>query len=329
MPLAVLVANDPEASPALCITAPALSAAIAQRIGATPAIDIHVNDDPAHFEAVIVECAPTALFAARAVDLRRAQALAPGLRWVQATSAGVEKHLATLPRGMTLTNASGVHAEKGAEFILAAALMLVYDIPRFASAKERREWSPVYGGVLAGRTVALLGVGAIGAAAARLLRPFGVKLIGVTRSGASDADLDSCVATDAVDDVLRAADIVVSTLPLTAGTRGLIDRRRIGLLRPDAGLVVVGRARVFDYDAMMDRLEAGTLRGAVLDVYPVEPVPVDDRLWRCPRLVMTPHCSVDDHDHYAARCIDLFADNLRRLIAGEPLRNVVDPASGY
>ena len=96
-----------------------------------------------------------------------------------------------------------------------------------------------------------------------------------------------------------------------------------------AGIVNVGRAPVFDYSAIMDRLDAGTLRGAVLDVFETEPIPLDDRLWSTPRLIITPHCSVDDHTVYMQRCIDILIDNLRRDQAGEPLRNLVDASRGY
>ncbi len=163
----------------------------------------------------------------------------------------------------------------------------------------------------------------------KALRPFGCRLIGVTRSGRADADLDRCVGLDELDSVLAQADILVSTLPLTPETRNLIDRRRMDLLPRGAGVVIVGRALVFDFTALLDRLDDGSLGGAVLDVYPVEPVPDGDRLWTTPRLIMTPHCSVDDHSTYLDGCISIFVDNLERYLAGAVLKNVVDPTLGY
>jgi len=94
-------------------------------------------------------------------------------------------------------------------------------------------------------------------------------------------------------------------------------------------VVVVGRAAVFDYDALADGLADGRLGGAVLDVFPQEPLPAESRLWSCPRLIMTPHCSLDDHAVYLDGCLDIFVDNLRRFCAGEPLVNVVEAARGY
>jgi phosphoglycerate dehydrogenase-like enzyme len=270
-----------------------------------------------------------AVFAGRHLDLRAAKVANPCLRWVQVTSAGVEGYRGAVPDGVLLSNASGVHAHKGAEFILAACLMLNFRIPHFIEMRAREAWTPSFGGTLAGCRITLLGVGAIGSAAADLLRSFAVHLTGVTRTGRASVALDRCLGPDALDAVLPETDIVVSTLPLTPQTAGLVDARRIGLLPPGAGVVVVGRAKVLDYPAIVRRLVDGSLEGAVLDVFPEEPIPPGDPLWSVPRLVLTPHCSLDDHSIYRDACLAIFADNLERLRTGLPLRNVVDPAQGY
>ncbi len=114
--------------------------------------------------------------------------------------------------------------------------------------------------------------GYIGTAAARALRPTGCRLIGINRTGRSEAPLDRIATLDALDDILPATDILISTLPLTPFTKGLVDRRRVGLLPEEAGVVVLGRAKVFDYEAIYDRLEKGSLAGAVLEVFPEEPL---------------------------------------------------------
>ena len=269
------------------------------------------------------------LLACRRLSLAAARQANPALRWAQVMSAGVEAWLPDLPVDMILTNASGVHAEKGAEFILAACLMLNFGIPGFVTNKEQRIWRPSYGSPIRGRTVVMLGVGGIGGAAAAALGASGVRVIGVTRRGRADAPLHSCVAIDGLDAVLGQADILVSTLPLTPASRGLIDRNRLELLPPGAGVVVVGRAEIMDYVALSDMLVQGRLVGAVLDVFPREPLPPDDPLWACPRLVMTPHCSLDDHAAYRDACLEIFCDNVARFVAGEALRNVVDPQLGY
>jgi phosphoglycerate dehydrogenase-like enzyme len=254
---------------------------------------------------------------------------APRLRWVQTTFAGVEGILAGLPADLPLANASGVHTEKGGEFVLTAALMLSYRIPDFLANQAAQRWLPRFEPPLRARRVTLLGVGGIGSGAARLLRALGCTVTGVTRSGTAPVPLDAVADASQLDRLLPATDILVSTLPDTPWTRGLIDRRRIDLLPVDAGIVVVGRAAVLDYTAIMDRLDAGTLSGAILDVFPVEPIPPADRLWRTPRLIVSPHCSVDDHSTYLRRCVDIFLDNIENDLAGRPLANLVDPARGY
>ncbi len=321
------VENDPNASPDLYVTPTSLAAALSRFPAVLGSIVASFNERPAAFPACMGDA--EAVVSVRTLDLRAAKAANPRLRLVQITHAGVERYRGAVPDGLSLCNASGVHAGKGAEFILAACLMLNFRIPHFMAARAREAWLPSYGGTLAGRRVTMLGVGAIGAAAIDMLRPFGVRLTGVTRTGRASVALDRCVAPDALDAVLPETDILVSTLPLTPETAGLVDARRVDLLPRGAGVVVVGRAKVLDYPAILRRLADETLEGAVLDVFPEEPIPPGDPLWRVPRLVATPHCSLDDHSIYRDACLAILADNLERLRTGQPLRNVVDPERGY
>ena len=323
----VHIENDPKAALALRLPVERLRDALATAGLLDDAIRISENADPGATETAIAGA--DVLFACRKLSLAEVKRAAPALTWVQVISAGVEHLVADLPDGVILTNASGVHGEKGAEFALAAALMLTYRIPAFASDKIERRWDPSFGGPGRGRHVLLLGVGGIGAAAASLLRRQGFVVTGLTRSGRSDVPLDRCVRTDHLDAVLAETEILISTLPLTSETRQLMDRARLERLPEGAGVAVLGRADVFDYDALADLLDEGRLGGAVLDVFPQEPLPADHRLWRTPRLIMTPHCSVDDHAVYMDRCLGIFVENVRRRRDGLPLSNVVDRTRGY
>jgi phosphoglycerate dehydrogenase-like enzyme len=132
-----------------------------------------------------------------------------------------------------------------------------------------------------------------------------------------------------MDSVLPASDFLISSAPLTPLTEGMMGRKQLDLLPAHAGVVIVGRAKVFDCDALVAKLHEGSLAGAVLDVFPIEPLPENHPIWKTPNLIMTPHCSVDDHNVYLDRCLDIFHDNLVRYLDGKPLKNLVDSRLGY
>ena len=112
-------------------------------------------------------------------------------------------------------------------------------------------------------------------------------------------------------------------------TRGLFNRERLQSLRAGAGIINVGRGSTFDYDALANLLASGHLSGAIIDVFDEEPLPQDSPLWAAPNFVVTPHVSADDGDSYVPITLELFFDNLRRYLDGQPLRNVVRPELGY
>jgi phosphoglycerate dehydrogenase-like enzyme len=134
---------------------------------------------------------------------------------------------------------------------------------------------------------------------------------------------------DALDGVLPETEFLLLSCPLTAATRKILDRRRIGLLPPGAGVINIGRGPLIEQDALCDALDAGDLAGAILDVFDPEPVPSDDRIWTTRNTVMTPHVSVDDAVSYIPRSLDIFFANLAAFERGEPLVTPVDLARGY
>lgn len=261
------------------------------------------------------------------VDIAALRANAPDLRWVQVISAGVEAYLPTLPPDVVLTNASGVHSEKGAEFVLAGALMLNYRIPTFLAAQARHDWAQDFVRPLRGKCAVVLGAGAIGGAAIGLLRERGMRVVAVTRSGTCAVPVDAAVTLDRLAEVLPQADLLVCTLPATPETTGIVGTAELALLPDGAGIVNVSRAAIFDKDALGTALPR--LSGLVTDVFHTEPLPKDDPAWDWPNLIATPHCSVDDHEGYIDRCLEIFAANLARFRDGTPLENLVDPAKGY
>lgn len=263
------------------------------------------------------------------IDIGALRPHAPMLKWVQVTSAGVENLLTSLPKDVLLTNASGVHSEKGAEFILTSVLLLNYRIPEFMEQQRCKIWEQDFVRTLRGKSVVVLGSGAIGSVAIRLLAERGMRVIAVNRSGKAAMGAEQTVTLAGLDTVLSKAQFLVSTLPATAQTCGIIGAPQLKALPSGAGIVSVGRAAVFDHSALCEALRRGDLGGAVLDVFPTEPLASEDPTWEVPGLVVTPHCSVDDLEGYMDRCLDIFARNLKQYRAGQRMETQVDPAQGY
>jgi phosphoglycerate dehydrogenase-like enzyme len=258
-------------------------------------------------------------------------ARAPHLRWIHIIGAGIEPLLPLdwLPRRVTLTNNSGVHIQKTGEFATMALLMLNARLPPMLASQAARRWAPIFTPAIAGRTVAVIGLGDMGGAAARQAKGLGMTVLGVRRRPRPHRYVDEMFATERLTEALARADFIFGAAPLTPATRHLIGRRALASAKRGAGLVNVGRAGVMDYDAVREALVSGALSGAVLDVFDPEPLPADSPLWTTPNLVVMPHCSSDDGERYLPLTFDLVFDNIARMSAGKPLKNRVDRKKGY
>ncbi|HEX3498195.1 MAG TPA: D-2-hydroxyacid dehydrogenase [Stellaceae bacterium] len=325
-PVRVHVENNPTTADVYHVT-PALFRKLAKKMpGLSAKISVSFGNDPGQLDARLQE---TEILLTGGFDASNLATRAPHLKWVQSTSAGVEKLAPYIPEGIVLTNASGVHMPKGGEYAMTALLMLNHRVPHFVTAQHAARWDQAFATPIAGKTVLILGVGAIGSAAARLARRFGMRVVGVSRSGKRDKLVDRMYKPKDLKKALPQADFVLAILPLTEETRGLLGRAELDLLPRHAGLVNLGRGPVIDNDALADKLRKGELSGAVLDVYPEEPLPSSSPLWATPNLIMSPHCAVDDATSYAERALALFLGNLKRYVAGRQLMNVVDTRLGY
>ena len=258
---------------------------------------------------------------------------APRLQWVQATSAGiggfVKRH--GLDGGdLRITTAAGTHAAPLAEFAVAGVLHFVKNVPHLMSRQREHHWERHVSGQLAGRRATIVGLGSIGRQVAAAFNALGVHVTGVGRSGRA-YDLPAGVASVAIeklDDVLGSTDILVLAVPLTAETENLIDASRVAALPEGAIVVNVARGQVIDEAALTEALMTGSLGGAALDVFEVEPLPAGSPLWNLPNVLISPHsASIAAVENEVLT--DLFIENFRRLRAGEPLRNLYDSARGY
>jgi phosphoglycerate dehydrogenase-like enzyme len=319
------IQNDP-LSPNDAVTPPRFAAAAREASDLHRRLRVTFGIDPPALEVGLREAE---ILIVAHIDPRDLATRAPHLRWIQSTSAGVETVVPQLPSTVVLTNASGVHIPKGGEYGMTALLMLNHGVPHFVTRQRERRWDQIFMTPIAGRTVAIVGVGRIGGEVARLARRFGMRVLGVRRTDRPHRWVHRMYTTRNLRAAFRQADFVVVTTPLTPETRGLIGAKELDSLPRHAGLVNLGRGAVVDYDALAAKLWAKELSGAVLDVFHEEPLPPESPLWTTPNVILSPHCAVDDGRAYVPRCLDIFFDNLRRYLAGRPLRNVVDRSLGY
>ncbi len=255
---------------------------------------------------------------------------APRLQWIQTRGAGIN-HLMPLdwlPADIMLTNNSGAHGAKCEDYCTMALLMLNSRMPSVLANQRVARWESIFTTPIAGKTVVIIGFGDLGSAAGRAAKKLGLKVIAVTRSGKAGKPADVAYKVSRLDSVLPKADFAIVATPLTEETRGLMTRARLALLKPEAGLVNVGRAPLVDYDALRDMLNSGKLTGAILDVFDPEPLPADSPLWTTPNVVVTPHISCDN-PRYIDILLDRWFENFARFVAGKPLRNQVDRKLGY
>lgn len=263
---------------------------------------------------------------------------APKLKWVQLTSAGVDRLLdSDLARsGVTITTASGIHAVPIGEYVMGVMLALAKGLPGAMRAQGERTWHPYLAEELYGKTVGIVGLGAIGRYVAKLAKADGMRVLAVRRSARARSegaaaglpDVDELLPPSDLTHLLSESDYVVVAVPLTPESRGLIGERELRSMKPSARIVNVARGEVIDETALARALKEGWIAGAALDVFEEEPLAPDSELWGLENALLTPHIS-GGTPVYMERAVELFCDNLRRYLAGEPLRNVVDPERGY
>ncbi len=217
-------------------------------------------------------------------------------------------------RGVTVTNASGVHGPNMGEHVLGAILSFTRRFHVGARRQRRREWRHYQAHELQGSTVTVVGLGAIGRAVVERLEPFGVETIGVRYTPEKGGPTDEVIGfdDDAVHDALARTDYLVLACPLTDATRGLIDREAFVTLPPESVLVNVARGPVVDTDALVEALRSNWIRGASLDVTDPEPLPEDHPLWTFENVQITPH-NAGHTPKYYERLADIVAENVRRI----------------
>jgi len=251
----------------------------------------------------------------------------PGIEWVQLPWAGIEPYVDVVRRHRerTWACAKGVYAEPVAEHALALALAGLRQVGPYARAAS---WSRGRGVNLLGAKAVVLGGGGITESLLRLLGPFGCDVTVVRRHPRAMTGATRVVGEDELDDALTDAMLVVLALALTPATRGIIDRRRLELLAPEAWVVNVARGPHVVTDDLVAVLAERRIGGAALDVTDPEPLPDGHPLWSEPRCIITPH-TANTMEMAVPLLRERVRENVRRRIAGEPLLGLVDPQAGY
>jgi phosphoglycerate dehydrogenase-like enzyme len=233
-------------------------------------------------------------------------------------------------KSITFTTSAGVHGGPLAEFALFGLLAGAKTLPRLQAHQSAHDWADRwFMGQLEHQTVLVVGLGGIGIEVARRLQAFGTRVIGTSRHGGEPPEfVDELVHPDELVSVVGRVDGVVVTLPGTPATEKLVSAAVLDAVRPGTTLVSVGRGTVIDEDALVGALRDGRIGFAALDVFAVEPPAEDSPLWDLPNVLVSPHTAALDEAE-DRRIAELFVENARRLLDGEPLRNVVDRVEFY
>jgi len=266
---------------------------------------------------------------------------APQLHWLQAAGAGVDELRPTgildTDSGVIVTTAVGIHTTTLSEYVFASMLMFNRSWSEMVRLQDRHvwprsaNWYKLQGRELVDQTLGIVGLGNIGRRIAQLGKAFGMCVLATRHSalgGEQEPDVDQVYSLAQLHTMLRQSDYVVLAVPLTPQTEKLIGEAELRAMQPHAYLVNIARGRVIDEKMLIRALQEGWIGGAGLDVTEEEPLPPDSPLFSLPNVILTPHIS-GVSVHYDKRLAALFADNLRRYRAGEPLRNRYDAARGY
>jgi phosphoglycerate dehydrogenase-like enzyme len=266
---------------------------------------------------------------------------APKLRWIQQWGAGADwllRHDDVAALDVVVTNASGVHPIQITEHIFAFLLAFARQLHYAVRAQARHEWrrpnrddfttdQPFF--ELPGKTMLVVGVGAIGARTAEIAKAMGMRVLGVRRSPeVRDPNIESMFGPDQLAKVLPEADFVVITVPLTPETMGMIGEPELRAMKPTAYIVNIGRGRTIQEETLIRALQEGWIAGAGLDVFDAEPLPETSPLWDIENVIITAHYA-GLTPHYEERAMSIFLENLERYNNGQQLRNVVDKKLAY
>ena len=267
---------------------------------------------------------------------------ASSILWVHIKSAGIEHctspTFAATPPSIAITNARGHFSSTLAEYGMLSCAYFAKKLPTLLKNHANKDWNRYSILEMRGSTLGIIGYGDIGRATGKLAKAYGMKVIALRRKRKeSDKNVPICDATyysdenaNALNDVCAASDYLFVAAPLTEQTKHMIGEEQFNVMKPTAVLINVGRGAVLDEEALIAALQAGKIKGAALDVFTEEPLPIDSPLWAMTeKVLLSPH-NMDKTDAFMHEATDFFLDeNLPRFLRGLPLYNAVDRTAGY
>ena len=293
---------------------------------------------PAEVERAQVFYRPTAF---RGPGLDAIMEAARNLRWVHIPAAGVDSTVFPdlMKRGIVLTHSEGTYDVAVGEFAMALVVAAAKRLPALTQGQSEKRWlkgggwedlehHPVVPEPLQGKTIGIVGLGGIGRAVARPARGFGMRVLAVRRTGQPDRLAQTVYTPDRLLEMLPQCDYVVLAAPLTAESREMIGERELAAMKPTAWLVNIARGALVDEEALVKALQSGQIAGAGLDVFAREPLPAESPLWEMDNVIVAPHVA-GLYQQMREVEADHFAAELKRFLAGQPLRSLVDFTLGY
>ena len=254
----------------------------------------------------------------------------PKLRWAQAMTAGVEGWLALpdLPENLTLTCARGTHRESMPENIIGALLYVAKPYAAAVENQKHSKWVHSPAQPLTGKTLGILGLGAVGQDVARIAAALGMRVIGTRRRPEPMTNVAKVLPPDRTPEVLAESDFLLLLLPATPETDNFINAARLAMMKPGAWLLNFGRGHLIRDDDLVAAVKAKKIAGALLDVFRQEPLPAGHPFWTTEGIIVLPHIG-GPHPQRDRTVARLFVENLGRFLDGKPLREVVDRKAGY
>lgn len=254
------------------------------------------------------------------------------VRWVHGLMAGIDKILTpeVLTSSVPMTNGRGLFRRALAEWTVGAMVHFAYDFRRLLRQQAAAKWEGFDHPTLFGKTIGIIGFGAIGREIAVRAKAFDMRITMLRRKKPCNQDplVDRAYAPAQLHEMLAECDYVAIAAPLTAETRGMIGAAQIAVMKPTAVLINVGRGLIVDEPALIAALESNKIRGAALDVFAKEPLPPEHPFYKLENVLLSPH-TADRSPESRSGAVEFFLENFERYRKGEPLQNIVDKHAGY